>query len=144
MKSRKIVGVDVSPQMLRVARQRAGSLHPTIEVVLTEGDAEELPLDDGSVDYVFSHALTKHLPRPLQYRVLGEFARVAREGVICSFGVFNHFSYEVWRRRNLRESYPVLPEELHWMAEEAGLHVVTRRRCTTPVGVENSVLLQKR
>ena len=107
------------------------------------GKAEKLPLPDKSVDYVFSHALTKHLPVPIQYHVLKEFSRISRLGVVCSFGVFTHVSYEFWRRRRLVESYPVFYEELEWMAEFAGLRVVKKIKCTTNLGTENTVLLQK-
>ena len=83
------------------------------DIEICQGEAECLPLADGSVDYTFSHALTKHLPVPIQYAVLAEFARIARLGVICSFGVFSHLTYEFWRRRQLKESYPVFLEELN-------------------------------
>ena len=86
-RSGNIVGVDISEGMTSYARDRAKSLPLDIEIRL--GDAEELPLEDGAVDYAFSYALMKHLPVPVQYKVLAEFARVSRRGVICSFGIFN-------------------------------------------------------
>lgn len=140
-KANQVIAVDHSPIMLKYARQRAAVHNASIEV--HEGDAEDLFLDTGSVDYVFSHALTKHLPVPVQYRVLSEFSRIARRGVICSFGIFSHITYEIWRRRGLSESYPVFPEELQWMATAAGLEIVTKRKCTTPIGTEYTVLFHK-
>jgi ubiquinone/menaquinone biosynthesis C-methylase UbiE len=137
----RIIALDVSKGMLKFAEEEAKAFD--IDIDVREGDAEQLELDDGSVDYTFSHALTKHLPIPIQYRVLAEFSRVSRKGVICSFGIFSHLTYEIWRRRNLEESYPTFMEELNWMAKEAGLKIREMRRCTTPLGVEYSVLFDK-
>lgn len=124
--------------MLRIARSRTTEVGIPVEVL--RADAEQLPFPDNSFDYVFSHALTKHLPVPVQYEVLREFARVARKGILCSFGILSHLTYEIWRRRNLVESYPVLPEELEWIAEAAGVRIEAKRKCTTLIGVEYSVL----
>ncbi len=141
LRARHIIALDISEGMRRYAEKRAGELSVPIEVL--EGGAEQLPLADESVDIVFSHALTKHLPIPVQARVLKEFARVARRGVICSFGIFSHLTYEIWRHRNLEESFPVLPEQLKWMGDAAGLKIVRKRRCTTPIGTEFTVYLEK-
>jgi ubiquinone/menaquinone biosynthesis C-methylase UbiE len=138
-RARSITAVDISKGMLDHARRRASASSPEVEVL--EADAELLPFEDKSFDLTFSFALTKHLPVPVQYRVLSEFARVSRWGVICTFGLLGHVSYEVWRRRRLEGSFPVFPEELGWMAGNAGLTVIERRRCTTPVGTEHVVLM---
>jgi len=136
-RAREITAIDISPGMLQHASERATRM--TVPVNVTAGDAEELPLPDEAVDYAFSFALMKHLPRPVQYRVLSELARVSRLGVICTFGVLGHVSYEVWRRRRISESYPLLVEELEWMAIAAGLRIEWMTRCTTPIGVERII-----
>ena len=140
-RAKRIVGLDISEGMRRYASERARSMNVDIEVIAA--DAEAFPLADESVDYTFSHALTKHLPVPVQYRVLAEFARIARAGVICSFGVFTHLNYEIWRRRKLDASFPVLIEELEWMAAAANLRIRAMRKCTTPVGTERTILFDK-
>jgi ubiquinone/menaquinone biosynthesis C-methylase UbiE len=137
-----ILAFDISEGMREHARARAEGMDG-VRVEVREGDAESLELEDGSVDWLFSFALTKHLPVPVQYAVLREFARVSRSGVICSFGIFTHLSYEVWRRRNRPESYPVNREEVSWMAEHAGLSVESVLRCSTPIGVEHVVAFRK-
>ncbi len=141
MKAKYIIAFDISKGMLHHAEERAKEFN--IDIDVKEGDAENLPLDNSSTDYVFSHALTKHLPVPVQYDVLAEFARISRSGVICSFGVFSHLTYEFWRRRHLKESYPVFFEELEWMAAAANLKIKAMRKCTTPIGVEHTVLFDK-
>jgi ubiquinone/menaquinone biosynthesis C-methylase UbiE len=137
----KIIGIDVSEGMLRYARERADG--SSLDITLHQASAEELPFEDGSVDFTFSHALTKHMPWSVQAIVLAEFARVSRAGVICSFGIFNHLTYEIWRRRGLTESYPMLPEELAWMAGNAGLVIEDIKKCTTSIGVEHTVFFKK-
>jgi len=140
-RAREITAIDISPGMLEHASERAAGM--TVPVIVMSGDAEEIPLPADAVDYAFSFALMKHLPRPIQYRVLSELARVSRLGVICTFGVLGHVSYEVWRRRRIRESYPLLIEELEWMAADAGLQIEWMKRCTTPIGVERVVLFSR-
>lgn len=136
-----IIATDISPGMLRYARKRIK--HFNIQIDVHEGDAEALFLPDRSVDYTFSHALTKHLPIPIQYNVLAEFSRIARSGVICSFGVCSHLTYEFWRRRHIKESYPIFIEQLEWMAIAANLEIRAMRKCTTPIGVEHTILFDK-
>lgn len=138
----RIHGVDLSPAMLDEATARIKAVGVPIEV--SKGDAERLGFADASFDVVFSHALTKHLPIPIQQRVLTEFARVSGEWVICSFSLLGHVTYEFWRRRNLIDSNALLPEQLDDLAAAAGLVEVAHRRCTTPIGVEHSVLFRKR
>ena len=140
-KAKHIIALDISPGMLHYAAQQANQFE--IEIAVREGDAEKLNLPDNCVDYVFSYALTKHLPIPVQYQVLREFSRVAREGVICSFGIFSHINYEFWRHRHIGELYPTFLEELEWMAQAAGLEILIMRKCTTPIGVEHTVLFEK-
>ncbi len=136
-----IIALDTSPAMLAYGKKRSTGFN--IEITVQECNAENIFLPDCSVDYVFSHALTKHLPVPIQYNVLSEFSRISRLGVICSFGIFSHLTYEFWRHRNLEESYPVFLEELEWMAKAANLRLHAMRKCTTPIGVEHTVLFDK-
>lgn len=136
-----IIAMDVSAGMLERAGERPEVTDGRVKLML--GDAENISLDDGSVDFVFSHALTKHLPWPVQYRVLEEFARVANKGVICSFSVLTPLKYRIWRQRNIVESYPFIEEELFKMAEWSGLDLVEMHSCTTPVGIERTVLFNK-
>lgn len=137
----RILAFDLSEAMVRYARERAA--HSEVEVEVQVGDAESLPLADGAVDYTFSFALTKHLPVSVQCQVLLEFGRVSRAGVLSTFPVLSHFTYEVWRRRGAADTFPLLPEQLERMAAAAGLEVQAMRKCTTPIGVERVVLFSK-
>jgi 2-polyprenyl-3-methyl-5-hydroxy-6-metoxy-1,4-benzoquinol methylase len=68
----EVVGVDVAHQMVSLARR----LHPQIE--FRQGDAEQLPVADGTFDGVVGNFLILHVGRPEQ--VTAELARVLRPG----------------------------------------------------------------
>ena len=80
----EVIGVDISPQMLHIAKQRASDAKLE-NVTFVEGRAEELPTEDTSVDRVLaSLSLMYSLDRPQAAR---EFARVLRRGgrVVAAF-----------------------------------------------------------
>jgi len=69
-----ITGVDLSPVMLDIARQRATDLG--IDVELIEGDAEALAFDDNSFDTVVCALSLCSIPNPA--RAIGEMVRVLK------------------------------------------------------------------
>lgn len=72
----KVTGIDLTPAMLAIARQKVDKLG--IPVTLVEGRAEQLPFPDGSFDVVFSRHLFWTLPQPIA--AIREWARVTRPG----------------------------------------------------------------
>ncbi|MBD2294393.1 class I SAM-dependent methyltransferase [Anabaena sphaerica FACHB-251] len=68
-------GLDLSPQMLRVARQ---SNHHRPRLIYLEGNAESLPFAEGQFDAVFNTISFLHYSQP--ERVLSEVARVLAPG----------------------------------------------------------------
>lgn len=68
----RVTGLDFSPVMLDLARKRA----PGAEFV--EGDAQNLPFEDGSFDAVVSNFGVCHIPD--QPRALSEIKRVLKAG----------------------------------------------------------------
>jgi SAM-dependent methyltransferase len=73
-------GLDFSAAMVGVAR----GLHP--EIVVTEGDAEDMPYPDGTFDAVVSSFGIHHVPRPQQ--ALAECRRVLKPGGRIAFTVW--------------------------------------------------------
>jgi Methylase involved in ubiquinone/menaquinone biosynthesis len=71
-----LTGVDLSPEMLGVARRQAAALG--LEVDLREGDAESLPFADGTFDTVVCALGLCSIPRPAV--AVAEMARVLRPG----------------------------------------------------------------
>lgn len=73
-------GLDFSAAMVGIAR----TLHP--EIVVTEGDAEDMPYADGTFDAVVSSFGIHHVPRP--QRALAECRRVLKPGGRLAFTVW--------------------------------------------------------
>ena len=71
-----VTGVDLSPEMLEVARKRAADLGREVELV--EGDAQQLAFDDESFDTVVCSFSLCNIPDPGQ--AIDEMRRVLRPG----------------------------------------------------------------
>ena len=71
-----VTGVDIAPNLLEQARNRAAAEHLSIQ--FDEGDAEALPYPESSFDAIVTMFGGMFAPRP--DRVAAEFARVLRPG----------------------------------------------------------------
>lgn len=67
-------GVDATPGMLRLARQRAGAAS------LVVGEVYRLPLRDVTFDCVSDITVVQHIPAPFQPQALSEMVRVLKPG----------------------------------------------------------------
>jgi ubiquinone/menaquinone biosynthesis C-methylase UbiE len=76
----RVFGLDVSLDMLREARRIAGA--GGAMQALLQGDASNLPLRDGGVDFVVSTRLLNWFPEPVFRAAIRDFARVARRGAL--------------------------------------------------------------
>ena len=74
----ELVGVDLSEEMLQLAREEGGGL---ANLSFQQGDAQQLPFRDNSFDLVMSLASIKHWPQ--QQRGVAELYRVLRPGGHC-------------------------------------------------------------
>jgi SAM-dependent methyltransferase len=72
----RVTALDLTPKLLEAQRTRAAAAG--VEIELIEGDAEELPFDDGSFDRVTSCFGVMFAPR--QKLAAEELVRVARPG----------------------------------------------------------------
>lgn len=142
-KAKFIIGRDVSPGMIKMAKATAQNLSIKTDIAL--GDAEKLSFNDLSIDYVFSFALMKHLPGSVKIKVLSEFSRINKKGIICSFALFNKLSYVLWKIRNKDpESYPIWKSDLAEMAKRFGLEILSIKQLTPLIGLECVVYFRKR
>jgi len=88
----RVTGVDISPPMLRVARQKLGN-----RAWFCLGDGENLPFKERSFDCVAFITTLEFIQNP--DRALSEAMRVSRGRVL--FGVLNKYSFLGIRRRLL-------------------------------------------
>jgi ubiquinone/menaquinone biosynthesis C-methylase UbiE len=72
----RTVGLDLTPAMLRRARQKAVAVGAPHELV--EGDARSLPFADASFDLVFNNNMLGLVPPGAVAPILGELRRVLR------------------------------------------------------------------
>ena len=80
------VGIDITPGHLRLARERVGNIAQVFH-----GDGTEIPFEDGSFDYVYSHGVLHHLDQP--QRMVQEIFRVLRPGGRFNVHVYARWSY---------------------------------------------------
>lgn len=73
----RLVGVDVSGEMVRKAKLRLAHLD---NVEFVEGDGFTLPLPDAAFDVVFSHIVFQHVPRHVACGYFAEAFRILRPG----------------------------------------------------------------
>src|SRR5262245_17262648 len=73
-----VVGLDINPAFLDIARQRMAAQSPRCEVRLLQGTLEDLPLDAGSCDMVWCAQSLYSLPEPV--RALRQMAAAVRPG----------------------------------------------------------------
>lgn len=119
---RELVGVDIDPQMLAIARaeaERAG-----VAVRLVESSSSRMPLADGSVDLLFCHQTFHHLVE--QEQALAEFLRVLKPGGLLLFAESTRRYIHSWIIRALfrhpMEVQRSAPEYLQ-MLRQAGFTV---------------------
>jgi ubiquinone/menaquinone biosynthesis C-methylase UbiE len=74
----KVVGIDLSDEMVEVARSKASAAGLANRVAFRKGDAQRIPFPNSSFDLVVSTLSLHHWSRPKM--VLDEVARVLRPG----------------------------------------------------------------
>lgn len=139
-----VLGVDLSPQMLAVARRALPGL------TFVEGSMTALDLGDASLRGLVAWYSLIHVPPPEVPAVLAGFARVLAPGgrLLLAFQVGDE-------RRRLEhayghavalDAYRMLPERLAGQLEQAGLPVTARvvREPEPPETVPQAYLLARR
>jgi SAM-dependent methyltransferase len=84
-----VTGVDIAPNLLVQARERAAAENLSIQ--FDEGDAEQLPYEDASFDAVTTMFGAMFAPRP--ELVAAEFARILKPGGLLAMANWNPGSF---------------------------------------------------
>lgn len=82
----RATGIDITPAHLELARQRVDG-----RADVRRAEATQLPFEDASFDYVYSHGVLHHIDRPRE--VVDEIFRVLRPGGTFNVQVYALFSY---------------------------------------------------
>lgn len=127
----RITAVDISREMLNVARKRSAQL--TIDVDILLADAVTLPFSDRSFDTVISSLSTCTFPDPLA--ALKEMKRVCRPAgrvLLLEHGRSDRDRLGRWQDRHADQF--AKPLGCHWnrepleLAQAAGLNVIETKR----------------
>jgi len=84
-----VTGVDIAPNLLMQARERAAV--EGLAITFDEGDAEQLPYPDASFDAIITMFGAMFAPRP--ELVAAEFARVLKPGGLLAMANWNPASF---------------------------------------------------
>lgn len=127
----RIIALDLSREMLKVARNRAAKLSTHVSFLLA--DAEALPFADNSFDTVVSSLSTCTFPSPVA--ALEEMARVCRADgkiLLLEHGRSDRARLARWQDRHADQI--AQPLGCHWnrepldLARRAGLRVTREQR----------------
>ncbi len=77
-KEGKTTGIDASPEMIEVARRKAGKQN--LDIDFQVAPIEALPFGDGEFDVVLSSLMLHHLPDDVKAQGLAEIIRVLKPG----------------------------------------------------------------
>ena len=122
-----VYGLDVDPQVLDIARRKAGQAGETI--ILQQGTATCLPYPDGSFDRVFTSLMLHHLTRQDKQQMLREAFRVLSPGGelhVADFGKPHDFVMWLisWVMRWFEEIHDHILGRLPFFMMDAGFHPV--------------------
>lgn len=99
----KVIGIDMTDDMIAKAEENIAAAGLT-NVEVRKGIIEELPIENGSVDWVISNCVINLSPE--KHRVFGEIARVLRSGghMLVSDIVAEELPKEISENRHLYSS----------------------------------------
>lgn len=130
-KARRVEGIDLSHQMLTVARsklQEAGASNASVR----HGDATATPYPDHSASLVIIHQVLHFLDDPA--RALNEAARVLKPGGRLVIVDFAPHTLEHLRTDHAHRHLGISEEDLERWGEKAGLAVKSAKTFRSPDG----------
>jgi SAM-dependent methyltransferase len=104
----RAVGLDITPGMLAVARDKAQGL----DIEFVEGDAADLPFEDGAFDVVTCQQGLQFFPE--RDRALREFRRVLAPGGRAVVACWSELETGPVTRRSPRPSASACPSRSRW------------------------------
>lgn len=118
----QVTGIDLSPEMLKKARDRVEKLGLDNIEQLLEMDAQTLDFEDASFDTVVAMYVMTVVPEPA--KVMAELERVCKPG--GQVLIVNHFSQEHGVRGVVEKAMAPFAERLGWRPEFGIDNVLTQ------------------
>ena len=120
-KNGKVIGVDISEGMLKKARENLSKAEVS-NIEFRVGDAENIPLDDNSVDAVVGNMVLHHCPSP--ENAIKEMTRVLKpKGRLVLADMKEH--KEEWLKDEMADLWLGFnPQKINEMFQTAGLRKV--------------------
>ena len=118
-KAREVVGIDLSEEMLRIARRKNRS--PNVR--FQQADAADLPFDDESFDATCVSFALHEMPISIRERVVREMARVTKPGgsvIVVDYGLPRN-PVASWLAFHAVKLYERGPYEIFVKTDVAGL-----------------------
>jgi len=115
----EVIGIDIAPNLVEQARERAAAAR--LNIKFEEGDAEQLPYENGSFDVVVSMFGAMFAPRPDV--VAAELLRVTRPGGLIAMANWTPGSFIGQMFKTIGALVPppaIMPSPLLW-GDEAKL-----------------------
>ena len=116
----EIVGIDISANMLAIAREKTAALHPGDRIRFIEGQAEHLPFDSGRFDAVTAAFGVRNFENI--YRGISEMARVLKPGGILLILEFSHPSWFPLAQLYRFYSKAIIPRIGKWISRHEGAY----------------------
>jgi SAM-dependent methyltransferase len=131
-------GIDISPTMIERAKQYCASDRRKPVYIVNEHEHLKL-LPSDSIDFVYSHIVLQHLPRPLQPVFVSEFLRVLRPGGIAAFQVPTA-DLETWMGRRVKNAKRAVRSVLSQESTRRIKRMLGRSDATAGVVMDMNVL----
>jgi ArsR family transcriptional regulator len=128
-RSRRAEGIDLSHQMLTVARSNIGATG-ALNVSVRHGDATATPYPDAAADLVIIHQVLHFLEDPS--RALAEASRILRDGARAVIVDFAPHALETLRTDHAHRRLGISEAEFESWARRAGLAITDVRHFRSP------------
>jgi putative AdoMet-dependent methyltransferase len=126
LRGARVVGLDPSPKMLAVAREKLGD-DPRVEFLLVADPFLHIPFPDGRFDAVVSTYSFHHVTPLEKPRAVREMVRVLKRGGVWALG-----DLVFWDEQAEREAL----RRLDWLEEEYFSKIVELRGMFAELGME--------
>ena len=143
-KGYRVWGIDISPEMLKVAQKRLSSFGELFN--LRQAEAENLPFAGKFFDSATCIKLLGHIPSKTRVKILQEIKRVTKDPFIVAYYISGPI---VFTKRKIRKFltgnkalwFPVTKKELQKEIRSAGLKILKEKRVLRFVSETLLVLL---